>query len=124
MVDDPKELGKKIKNGEDHIEIEYNLGKKIAKIKATGNVAWAITLSSIGIAITAMYLTIGSGGTSGPATAPFFAITGTTAASTLGVPTATAAVLIGVSGGGVVALKKIRKYKLIEKNNYYVLEKR
>ena len=39
---DAKELTRAIKEGQDEIEIEYDLKKHVMRINATGTVAWAL----------------------------------------------------------------------------------
>ena len=48
------DLGKAIKNGESEIAIEGDLAQKVIRIKATGNVAWAIALGAVTIGIAAV----------------------------------------------------------------------
>lgn len=64
LVRDNKGLGKAVKNNEDTIEIEGDLSKKVIKIKATGKVAWAVSIGAIGIAVAAALATPATGGTS------------------------------------------------------------
>lgn len=124
MIDSAKDLGKAIKNGEEYIEIEGDLKDRVIKIKATGMVAWAVAIGAVGVAITSVYLKVGSGGTAAPATTAAFFTSAVPATSILGVKTAVSAVAIGVAAGGVRYLNKLRSYKLINKGNYIVLRKK
>ena len=122
---DEKELGRAIKEGQDHIEVEFDLAKKVLKIKATGNVAWGACVVSLAVVIAAVIITISSGGTSSAATVPAgFAGMGT-AAAIMGYSTAASAVAIGAAGGGVATLNKLRKYR-VEKisENKIILHKK
>ena len=107
-----KELGKALKEGQDTIEIEFDLCKKVIKIKAIGIVSWGICIASITIAVSCAVVAVSTAGTTAvpdaliatPAMAPL--------ASVLGLPTAISAVAIAVAGGGVGALNKLRNYRL------------
>lgn len=100
------DLGAALKNGQDTIEIEGDLMKKVLRIKATGNVAWAIAIGAIGVAV---ILALGSGGTA----APVSGIVGFGAVSVLGLSAATSAATIAIAAGGVGALNTLRKYKIV-----------
>ena len=122
-VKNAKELGQAIKDGKDVIELEADLAKKVIKIKATGNVAWGVAASALAVAITTSIISI----TTAPidvatlgTTSAFKALVGTssfaTAATTLGSATSTA-LSIGIAGGGIGALNKLRNYRIENKNN-------
>jgi hypothetical protein len=100
------DLGEALKNEQDTIEIEGNLKKKVLRIKATGNVAWAVAIGAIGVAV---IIALGSGGTA----APVSGIVGFGAVSVLGLSAATSAVAIAVAAGGVGALNMLRQYKIV-----------
>ncbi len=112
IVNDEKELGKAIKNGESYIEIEGDLAKKTIKIKATGKVAWGACALGLTIAIGATIATVATGGTSAPATAPAGFVGFGAASAGLGAGAAMSAISIGAAGGGIAVLNKLRKYKL------------
>lgn len=101
-----EELGKALNNEQDTIEIEGDLKKKVIRIKGTGKVAWLIALGAIGISVAFLLSTVGAG-------APVSAVLGAGAVSILGLPAATSAVCIAVAAGGVGALNKLRKYKIV-----------
>ena len=107
-----RELGEALKKDQDTIEIEGDLAKKTIKIKATGKVTWGVCIACIAVAVTMSVVTIGSGGTATPLTGPSVALSLGAAATTLGMPAAITATGIAIAGGGVIALKKLRKYKL------------
>jgi hypothetical protein len=112
-----EELADAINNGEDTIEIKGDLKDKTLKIKATGKVAWVIAIGAIGIAVTIL---IATGGTGAPASG----IIGVGAVSVLGLPAAISAVTIALAAGEVGVLNKLRSYKIIENDgNKLVLKK-
>lgn len=113
-----EELGETLKGKPDQIEIEGDLKKKVLRIKATGKVAWAVAIAAIGIAVTVLISTGGTG-------APVSGIVGAGAVSVLGLPAAISAVSIAVAAGGVGALNTLRGYKITEnKGNKLVLSKK
>ena len=118
-----KELGQAIKEEKDTIEIEGDLCKKVIKIKATGTVAWGVCIGALGIAIGTKivqaattpidFATLGASA----AFKGFVATSsGAVAATTLGSATTTA-ISIGVAGGGVGSLNKLRDYRLEKVND-------
>jgi len=111
-----KELGEALKNNEDTIEIEGDLAKKTIKLRATGNVAWAIAFGAIGIAAFATFATIGTGGAAAPVTASTAALTGTAAVGILGAPVAVSALSIAIAAGGVGALTSLRGYREVSRS--------
>ncbi|WP_299022860.1 hypothetical protein [uncultured Photobacterium sp.] len=112
-----KDLGKALKDELDTIEIEGDLTKKVLRIKATGKVAWAIAIGAIGIAVTIL---ISSGGTG----APVSGLVGFGAVSVLGSATSVSAVSIAVAAGGVSALNSLRRYRVVEQSGKKVVLKR
>lgn len=120
--------GKALHEEKDSIEIEGDFAKKVIRIKATGKVVWGILIGSLAIAIPLVIVTVASGGTATPATAPvIMGVMGPSIAA-LGVGATYSAVSIAtgaaIAAGGVSAipdaikaLNKLRKYKLIENNN-------
>ena len=113
---DEKELGKAIKEEQDHIEVEFDLAKKVIKIKGVGKVAWGVCVVALTVAIGAFIVTLSSGGTSSPASVPAGLAGMGTASAIMGAGVASSAVAIGAAGGGIATLKKLRKYR-IEKIN-------
>ena len=91
-----KELGEALKRGDSTIEVEFDLAHKVAKIKTTGNAMWALCITAIGVAVVSGVVAISTAGT---ATVPSAFI-------------ATSAIGIAMAGGGVVALNKLRGYRL------------
>lgn len=112
-----KELGRALKDEQDTIEIEGDLTKKVLRIKATGKVAWAIAIGAIGIAVTIL---ISSGGTG----APVSGLVGIGAVSVLGGATSVSAISIAVAAGGVSALNSLRRYRVVKKSGEKVVLKR
>ena len=106
-----KELGEALKNGQDRIEIEGDLSKKVIRIKATGKVAWVIAGGVIAVAVVALLATPVTGGASNVA----HLFTAPAAVAILGVSATSSAIAIAVAAGGIGALKKLRSYSL-EKN--------
>lgn len=106
-ISNEEELGEALKREQDTIEIEGDLKKKVLRIKATGKVSWAVALAAIGIAVTILLSTGGTG-------APVSGLVGAGAVSVLGLPAAISAVSIAVAAGGVGALNTLRKYEIIE----------
>ncbi|MFM5536975.1 hypothetical protein ACET8U_06965 [Aeromonas veronii] len=101
-----KDLGEALKQERDTIEIEGDLKKKVLRIKATGNVAWAVAIGAISVAV---IVALGSGGTA----APVSGLVGVGAVSVLGLSSATSAITIAIAAGGVGALNSLRNYKIV-----------
>lgn len=119
-----KELARAVKEGQDTIVIEGDLAKKTIRIKATGNVAWAVAIGAIGVAVCSIMVTAGSGGASTPVTGTTAALAGGGAVAILGGPATISAISVAVAAGGVGALKTLRRYKITENNgNRVVLQK-
>ncbi|UXR38045.1 hypothetical protein MUA41_00840 [Staphylococcus simulans] len=123
MIDNPKDLGKAIKKGQDSIEIEADLAKKIIKIKGVGKIAWGILLASLSIAIYSIMTTAATGGTSAAFTGTATMISSGAAVSTLGPSVTYFAVMTAVYGGGSFILTQLRKYKVEKIGNKYFLKK-
>lgn len=107
-----KELGEAIKNGEDYIEIEGDLRKKVFKIKSKGKISWAVVIAGTTVAVTSIIATAATGGTAAPASALVTTPALAGAVGVLGVPTTISAIGIAVAGGGVGALNKLRDYDI------------
>lgn len=124
-----KELQAAIKSEEPSIEIEGDLANKTFKIHATGNVAWLVAAGALVIAAGAAFVTLGTGGTASPATAPVAGITAAGATAVLGVGATGSAISVIVASGGVAAgmatLKALRsKYKITDKSEGRLILKR
>lgn len=113
-VDNEKDLGKAFKNGEEAIEVEVDLQRKIWRIRNISQKTFLFLIGSLTVIVTALIATGASGGTA----APIGAFVGTPAfaavAATVGVPTAISAIGIAVAGGGVATLTKLRSYSVEE----------
>lgn len=105
-----KELADAIKRETDTIEITGDLAKKTIKLRATGNVAWAIAFAAIGLAVYAAVTTGATGGVSAPVTGPVVGFTGAAAVGILGGATTYSAIAIAIAAGGVGVLTKLRGY--------------
>lgn len=119
-VSTEKELGDALRRKEDMIEITGDLAKKSIKLRATGNIAWAIALTAIGIAIYSVAAAPVSGGT----TAAVSAIAAPAAVGVLGAATTYSAIAIAIAAGGVGALTSLRKYKEISRTSSSITLKR
>lgn len=107
-----KELAEALKKEQDEIVVEYDLAKKVVRIKAMGKVAWGACIVALGIAVASVITTLGTAGTSGPITVPSTVVSYGIAGATMGTSTATTAVAIAVAGGGIGVLNKLRKYRM------------
>lgn len=122
-ISNEKDLGDAIKNEQDTIEIEGDLGKKVLKIKATGKVAWMVAAGAIGVAVLAIMYPVPEPTTQVASKA--FAITaGGSAVAILGAGTAATAISIAVAAGGIGALNKLRAYRVASTDNNRVVLKR
>ncbi len=120
-VSDEKELGKALKENAVEIVITKDeLGRRVTKIKATGNVAWGIAIAAIAVAVIAII--------SAPATAGASAVISAAAApaaiAVLGTGATATAIGIAVAAGGVGALNSLRNYKLEKRDGKTVLIKK
>ncbi|RVU85996.1 hypothetical protein EOL70_00660 [Leucothrix sargassi] len=116
-ISNEADLGEALKSSQDIIEIEGDLKNKVLKIKATGKVAWTIVIAAIGVAVTILITTGGTG-------APASGIVGGGAVAVLGMPTAISAVSIAVAAGGVGVLNSLRSYKIADQSNGKLVLKR
>lgn len=111
------DLGEALKAGQDTIEIEGDLVKKVLRIKATGKAAWAVAIGAIAVAVA---IAIGTGGTATPASF----VVGGAAVAVLGGSAAMSAVAIAVAAGGVGVLRSLRAYKVVEQSDGKLILKR
>ena len=130
QVDNPEKLGKALKDKAGEIVIiEIDLSKKVLRIKATGKVAWAVAIAAIAAAVAAI---IASGGLAlvpgavlvTPAIWAPGAVLAAPAVGILGFPTTLAAISIAIAAGGVGALNKLRKYKVVERGEDWLVLRR
>ena len=115
-----KELAAAIKNGDDYIEIEGDLKKKVLRIKASGKVVWSIALAAISIAVGSVI----AGPTTGGMSLPISFIAAPAAVGILGVSVTTTAIGIAIAAGGIGVLNKLRNYKVVEKNEKRLILKK
>lgn len=114
-MESAKELGEALKRGDDSIEVECDLAKKVFRLKATGKAAWAVCIAGLGVAVAGTVVAVGTAGT---ATAPAALISTPAMAGTvaiLGAPTAIMALSVALAGGGVGVLNHLMKDYDIEK---------
>lgn len=125
-----EELAKAIKNNSDTIEIHGDLARKTIKIKATGNVAWAVAFGAIGVAMASIFFAVGSGGSTVPITTVTMGITAPAAVTILGVGTTITVGSLFFAAGSINTAKllfgKLRKdYEIKDKrDNFIVLKKK
>ncbi|MBH3426328.1 hypothetical protein [Pseudomonas alkylphenolica] len=120
-----KELADAVNRNEDTIEIEGDLAKKTVRIKATGTVAWAVAIGSIGIVFYGVIATLGTGGAATPVAGIAAAAGSSAALSVLGAAATTAAVSMAVSVRSLGVLKKLRgNYKITSTSDNKVTLKR
>ena len=111
-IKDEKELGKRLKSGQDEICIEGDLVNKVLKIKATGLIAWGAVILALGVVVATTIATIATGGVAAPVTGVALMATAPVACATLGLPVALSAVAIAVSGGSIEILNQLREYEI------------
>lgn len=110
-----KEFAEAIERGDDTIEVEGNLAEKTIRIRATGNVAWAVAIGAVGIAFySAVKMPSAATSQSGGITkvvqfAPIIA--GAGAVGVLGAEVAVTALALAVAAGSVGVLASIRGYR-------------
>lgn len=107
-----KELGEALKRGDSTIEVELDLARKVIKIKTVRNGMWALCVTAIGVAVVSGVVAISTAGTATVPSAFIATPAIATASGVLGMSTAISAIGIAMAGGGVVALNKLRGYRL------------
>lgn len=126
QVKTEEELAKAINNNENYIEIEGDLSRKVFKIKASGNVAWAVAIGSIGVAAIAAipFLRNSQPGKAGFIASGIGVTTAVGAVGILGLATTISAIKIAAAGGGKNVLEKLRDYKMLKlSDTKIILEK-
>ncbi len=104
-VRDEEEFGQAVREGNDRIELEGDLAAKVKKLYKINLALWSFCLVCLGVAIIALMQVPITGGASGVVSL----VAGTPAAAILGTEAAVTAVMIGVAGGGIGVLKKLRR---------------
>lgn len=124
-VRNEKEPGQALKNNVELIEVEFDLKRKVLRIRSVGKVAWGICIASIAVAVTSLLATMATGGTLVPASAFVATPALAGAVGILGGSTTVTAVGIAVAGGGVASLNKLRQYKVkkISKDKIQLIKK-
>lgn len=108
-VRDEEEFGQAVREGKDRIELEGDLAAKVKKLYKLNITLWSFCLVCLAVAIIALLQVPITGGTSGIVSL----VVGTPAATILGTEAAVTAVMIGVAGGGIGVLTKLRRdYRL------------
>lgn len=107
-VENAQELGKAILRGEDFIELNPSLADKIERLLRLNRILWAVVLIELSVMTVTLIQMPATAGLSGLVS---FAA-GTSAAAVLGVDAAAAAVMTAVAGGGIMALKRLRNYRI------------
>lgn len=129
VVTTEEELGRRVQNGDNRIEIEGDLAKYVIRIKATGNVAWVVAFGAIGVAFLAI-MTAPASPATGPVGVVVEGIVASGAAagavSVLGYSTTVAALSIVLAVKSRSVLKNLRnKYNIVkESENKIVLLKK
>lgn len=116
-----KELGEALKRGDSTIEVELDLARKVIKIKTVRNGMWALCVTAIGVAVVSGVVAISTAGTATVPSAFIATPAIATASGVLGMSTAISAIGIAMAGGGVVALNKLRGYRLEKVSNEKVI---
>lgn len=111
-VRNEEELGKALKNNVDLIEVEYELKRKVVRIRAIGDVAWMVCIAAMTVGVAYIIATAATAGTTAPVNALIATPALAGAVTVMGVPTTISAVSIAVAGGGVASLNKLRNYKV------------
>ena len=112
-----KELGEALKRGQNRIEIEGDLTRKVVRIKATGKVAWAIAFGAIAVAVIAALAVAPSGGASAAVSCAMAPV----AVGVLGPSVASSAIAVAIAAGGVGALSSLRKYSMEKREDGKVI---
>ena len=111
-VRNEEELGKALKNNVDLIEVEYDLKRKVVRIRAINDVAWMVCIAAMTVGVASIIATAATAGTTAPVNALVATPALAGAVTVMGVPTTISAVSIAVAGGGVASLNKLRNYKV------------
>jgi len=104
-VRNEEEFGQAVREGKDRIELEGDLAAKVKKLYKINITLWSFCLVCLAVAIIALMQVPITGGASGVVSL----VAGTPAATILGTEAAVTAVMIGVAGGGIGVLKKLRR---------------
>jgi uncharacterized membrane protein YidH (DUF202 family) len=99
----PAELEKALQENWDTIIIEGSLAARVARIKTTGKIAWAVAFVTIALAVA------------------IFATNTTTALTQSPNNLALALVIVGVISGYVGLINKLRKYRATERSEDRVI---
>jgi len=128
-VKNEKELNKAIQSNADTIYIEGDLGNKVMKIKATGNVAWVVAFGAITVAVIAILSIPTTAGSSAPAAGISGIVAAPIAVATLGVGTVTSIISMCVATGSIATAKLLFKnlrgnYDIVKQGDIVVLKRK
>jgi hypothetical protein len=124
-VTDAKDLGKRMKNDDDYLELEGDLARKVLKIKAKGKVAIGAAVAIVAGILAAVVITAGSGGTSIPLTAPIGAAEYAALIPIVGsLDLATVIVAIAIGGGNAAILHKLFDYDITKIDDDHIILKK
>lgn len=112
-VENEHDLGEELNKGADHIRIEGDLAAKVRKMMKLNTILWSFCLASLSVTVIAVMHMPATAGTSGVVGI----VAGTSAAAILGPELAVAAATIAVAGGGIHALRRLRRYRLEQTRN-------
>lgn len=118
VVENEKELGKALKEGEEMIELNGELAKRMKKIYELDQLLWGICLICLTATVTVFFAMPATAG----ASSVISLAAGTPAAAAVGLPATVTAVLTAVSGGGIHILKRMRKaYTMEQLDDRYII---
>lgn len=127
-VNNAQDLGKAIKNGDETIEIEGDLGRKVVRIKATGKTSFIIAAGAVAVAVIAVIGMVPAAGAGPAGIVVPGAIATTTAAGAVaiwGFPVTVAAISIGVAARNKNAIKILyNDYTIVEKKANSIVVRR
>ena len=123
-----RDLAKALHENVDIIEIDRNLANSVIKTQSVSTAKWCIVIGCISATIPIVTATIISGGIVTPATAPLAVAALAPATSILGlkelfflVKTAVWSIKLGNKAAGILAINKMRNYKMETENNRVIL---
>lgn len=116
-VNDEKGLGEAIRKNEKTIDVHGSIAPRIKRLHDLDKVLYCMCLMCLAVAVVALMQVPATGG----GMLPLSFVAGTPAAAIMGVSTAKTAALVAASGGGISALKQLRKYKLKQVGKEHII---
>lgn len=116
-VNDEKGLGEAIRKNEKTIDVHGSIAPRIKRLHDLDKVLYCMCLMCLAVAVVALMQVPTTGG----GMLPLSFVAGTPAAAIVGVPTAKTAALVAASGGGIRALKHLRRYKLRQISREHII---